>query len=152
MNKHTDSPITEELYERASSLYDPSASERELESWIYYLTHLIIGDTLFYVVPLSQKKSSLYTHILKSIESEIANNFLWVHLDCKLEFLVCSYLHGYTSYLAPMIRSEANNSLSPEGAFVVDKYNRNPQLHRVTFQTSEHRNALYIMSGYDSIT
>ncbi len=148
--KNADSTITIDLYELSKRLYTPDKSAGELESWIYYLTHLIIGDSLFYVVPLSQQKEKLYTEILQAIESKVSQNYMWVHLDCKLEFLVCCQLHSYHSYLEPIIHSEANCSLSKNGNFVVDTHNLHPQLHRVEFATSEHRNALYLISTYTS--
>jgi hypothetical protein len=139
------------LFEFCQSLYNPNQSPKELELWIYFLTHLIIGDTLFYTSTLPKENQQLYTHMMELIEEKISTNFHFVHLDCKVEYLVCCELSGYESSLVSEIGKELTNSLADDGHYVIDKINHYPQKTRATFDTSEHRNVLAIIAFYDEL-
>lgn len=120
--------------------------KKDLQLLIYLYTHCIIGETLFYFQPISQRMD-IYLNMLKEIEAIIANNPEDVHLDNKLEFLVCAALCGMESGLSPLIYAEAANLLTNEG-FIIDedKIDKRPDLRRQAFMLSEHTNALFIMT------
>ena len=64
-------------------------------------------------------------------------------LLCKFEFLVCSKMLDYNAKIIDSIRAEANRY---KNEFVRDP--RKPKRLN-TFDGSEHRNVLYVMSGLD---
>ncbi len=148
---NTDSEITTQLYELSKEIYTSDSDSQENEMWIYFLTHLIIGDTLFYIAPLCSSKRELYAEMIHHLQKSIERRYFEIHLDCKLEFLVCSHLTGSHSYLEDVILSEASESLSMDGDFVIDIYTSNKQLHRTTAITSEHRNVLFLLAFYEKI-
>lgn len=147
--KNSSSEASMHLYEIGRSLYKPEHSAQELELWIYFLTHLIIGDSQFYTSTL--RNTEFYKALLHEIEELITSNYLWVQLDCKVEFLVCCDICNYQTNLREVIGSEAHCSLSDSGNFIVDKYNLVPQKNRIDWVTSEHRNVLYLIAFYKQI-
>ncbi len=108
---------------------------------IYLLTHAIIGESQFYY---RQVKSKSFLPLIKELEQIIYDDYADISLDNKCEFLVCAKLCGYETRLAAIIASEASQSLSWSGNFIVE---RNAPLVRHTLRTSEHRNVLYVMSN-----
>ncbi len=147
----TDSSITSELYDVAGEIYDINSDPVQIEMWIYFLTHLIIGDTIFYTTKLSDAKKSLYKEMILKLEKVIEKNYFDIHLDCKIEFLVCAQLANYSSYLGKIILSECSVSISKEADFIVDTFSTNIQEHRKTAVTSEHRNVLFLIAYYNEI-
>jgi len=118
----------------------------DIQLMIYFLTHCIIGETQYYFRNIPEKKINEYRKLLLFIENVIEKQYFLIHLDNKLEFLVCCKILGYPSRLTTIIMSEAGNSLSPKGKFIIDRFNGNPQKKHVTLTKSEHRNVLYIMA------
>ncbi len=119
---------------------------QKLRSVAYFITHMIIGESQFYSKPLSAESISRYIPLFKKLEDLIATHFFSYTLDIKLEFLVCSRLLGYSTYLEKMIYSEALNSMSPYGDFIVDTYNVNEKTQKKDIKSAEHRNILFILS------
>jgi len=91
-------------------------------------------------------KSQDYRKMITDLEKIIVSNFDSIHMDNKFEFLVCSKLVGHKSKLHDAIWDEGEKSISPNGSFIIDKYNKNPQKNRIDLILSEHRNVLAIMS------
>ncbi len=113
---------------------------------IYLYTHCIIGESNFYTRTIPAGNLPLYTTMLSELETVIADNFERINLDNKLEFLVCARICGVTTNLSERIYAEAQQSISPEGTFIIDVHNDNAQADRNDFVRSEHRNVLFIMS------
>jgi hypothetical protein len=125
--------------------YDTSDKE-QIQLLIYFYTHCIIGESNFYVRPIDSAKLPIYHQMLGILEPLIDNNFNDINLDNKLEFLVCARICGFTTTIAVRIYEECENSISPDGTFIIDVHNKNIQTDRNDFVKSEHRNVLFIMS------
>lgn len=120
----------------------------QIQLLIYLYTHCIICDTNFYAQAVNPENIALFRKMLTELEQIIIDNYNNIHLDNKFEYLVCCRILGYlpSSQLTDRIDSEADQSLSDKGDFLIDKHNTFGQKARTTFATSEHRNVLYIMS------
>lgn len=127
------------------TLYDTD-NMQHLQLLIYLYTHCIIGESNFYTRRIAEDKLPVYHQMLAKLEEVIAQNFDKINLDNKLEFLVCARICGFDSELYDRIYAECEQSVSPEGTFVIDVYNENAQDDRNDFVRSEHRNVLFIMS------
>lgn len=125
--------------------YDLS-DKTHIQLLIYLYTHCIIGESNFYTRTIPESNRALYVAMLEKLEPIIEANLSSINLDNKLEFLVCARICGYDSRLFDPINAEAEQSLSPEGTFIIDIHNTNAQKDRNDFVKSEHRNVLYIMS------
>lgn len=113
---------------------------------LYFYTHCIIGESRFYYRKV-KSSLSVYKKMLERCEQIIAKDFFNVALDNKAEFLVACRLTGYASLLEDQIQSEAEQSLSPIGNFLVDTKNSfSVKGKKNGFMKSEHRNVLYLMS------
>jgi hypothetical protein len=142
-NDPTSLPL--ELFLDIDKLYDTNKIE-DLQLLIYFYTHCIIGESNFYTREIGANFLHLYQQMISKLEVIIANNYEKINLDNKLEFLVCARICKMVSTLSERIYQECNNSISPEGAFVIDVHNQNGQSDRNNFIKSEHRNVLFIMS------
>lgn len=112
---------------------------------VYLYTHCIIGESNFYQRTIT-KDISIYRLMLDRLESLISANYDEINLDNKLEFLVCCKIIDFNTELASRIHEECENSVSPEGTFLIDTHNRARQSNKSSFADSEHRNVLFIMS------
>jgi hypothetical protein len=137
--------------EVGGSQYDTS-DRLHLQLLIYLYTHCIIGESKFYYRALPDTET--YVTMIRQLETLIDEQFEAINLDNKFEFLVCAKLIGISSRLQDRIYDEARQSVSDTGLFLVDRHNSNPQPVNVTLVTSEHRNALFIMStlGFKPLT
>lgn len=133
------------FYELGSLGYD-GFGKTGLQLNIYFYTHCIIGESLFYSRALPQETLPVYVAMSEYLEGLIAANYADINLDNKFEFLVASLLCGYRPGLSGRIYEEANRSLADEGDFLVDRYNSFPQPDRQSFAASEHRNVLFLLS------
>lgn len=114
---------------------------------IYLYTHCIIGETKFYARAIPGQLLPAYQKMLQRLESIITDHFDDINLDNKLEFLVCCRICNFDTPLKTRIDDECARSVSDNGDFLIDRHNKNQQLSRQTFASSEHRNVLFIMSG-----
>ncbi len=151
------------LYSRVvledESLYDPAlflevgASQYDLSNpihlqlYIYLYTHCIIGESNFYSRQLHEQYLPTYRKMMDELEDQIEAHFTEINLDNKFEFLVCCKLVGKSSKLESQIFTEAKQSVSEDGTFLVDRHNTNPQSANSTLDLSEHRNVLFIMAN-----
>ncbi len=117
----------------------------DLDLLIYYLTHMIISESLFYTRSIENR--GFYFNILDFLEKVIDKYYFFTSLDHKFEFLVCSRLVGKTSFLKQKILDEASFSIKNDNEiFLVDKHNFFASNSKVKdFDNSEHRNILFIM-------
>lgn len=119
-----------------------------LQLYIYLYTHCIIADAHFYVMPVPTYALSTYIKMLQRLESVIAAHSQELSLDTKLEYLVCCRICSFNSSVTKMIYDECRASVSPEGTFLVDTLNAfADRPAKKTFDASEHRNVLFIMSS-----
>lgn len=147
--------LTRVLYEESN--FDPGQfiniaskyntnDKTDIQLLIYLYTHCIIGASNFYVSSVPQTERQTYTAMLEELEPVIESNYTNINLDNKLEFLVCCRIVDFESSLYAQIYSECNSSISEKGTFIIDKLNSNKQKNRASFNKSEHRNVLYLMS------
>jgi hypothetical protein len=129
-----------------ASQYDQS-SKLHLQLLIYFYTHCIIGATHFYHRDVPSSQVQIYTAMTDKLEELIVDWFDDINLDNKFEFLVSCRILGRHSILEGRIRAEAEASISPEGPFLIDTKNNNPQSTNINFDKSEHRNVLFLLSG-----
>jgi hypothetical protein len=113
---------------------------------IYFYTHCIIGESNFYNQAVSPERLPTYVRMLDHLESIIETHFTDINLDNKLEFLVCCRILGRQSSLRDRIYQECEQSVSPEGMFLIDTVNTPKRSNKTSFASSEHRNVLFIMS------
>ena len=139
-------PVDANLFLQAGTGYDLS-DMLNLQLKIYLYTHCIIGDSNFYTEQIPTANIDTYHAMLSELEQLIADNFDSINLDNKLEYLVSCRIVGFESNLYDSIDAECQKSLSPEGDFVIDMHNKNLQEDKTSFDKSEHRNVLYIMSA-----
>jgi RimK family alpha-L-glutamate ligase len=117
------------------------------ELQIYFFTHCIIGASRFYSEKIKEADLHIYHKMLRKIELIITEHFQEISLDNKFEFLVCTRLCHFHSSIEDQILAEADQSLSPDGNFLIDtKNSKAAPDERNDFVSSEHRNVLYIMS------
>ncbi len=121
--------------------------ENRFDLQIYFFTHCIIGASRFYSEKIKEADLPIYRAMLEMIEHTITEHFQEISLDNKFEFLVCARLCYFHSSIEDRIQSEAAQSLSPDGNFLIDTQNSKaaPE-ERNDFVGSEHRNVLFIMS------
>jgi hypothetical protein len=130
---------------RIASGYD-MRNKKHTQLLIYLFTHCIIGETNFYTQTIDPGRLNKFTRMLGILEAVISDNYDLINLDNKLEFLVACRICDYSSNLFEEIYRECDESLSHEGHFLIDQHNKNAQEDRKSFERSEHRNVLYIMS------
>ncbi len=125
--------------------YDLSQKEH-LQLLIYLFTHCVIGETNFYIRPIDRDRMPTYHKMLEILDKIIKENYELINLDNKLEFLVCCRICSYKTGISKKIYAECHRSISSEGHFLVDSDNQFGQESRKSFEKSEHRNVLFIMS------
>ncbi len=144
---HEDIPADSLL--RIARHHPPQSDPDLIQLSIYFYTHCILGESRFYYQTIPKEKRSTYQHMLQACEQLIVDNFSHIHLDNKLEFLVCARMLQMPTRLEDAIYTEVTQSLSKEGTHLIDRVNTFPQKHRRTLETSEHRNILFLMSLAD---
>lgn len=144
IRRNEDTLPLERFYEIGKT-YDTS-NLLHIQLLIYLYTHCIIGESNFYTREIAADKLPVYQKMLATLEPVIADNFERINLDNKLEFLVCARICNFSSDLFERVYAECEQSVSPEGTFVIDVHNENAQADRNDFVRSEHRNVLFIMS------
>lgn len=137
-------PFLRRVNELGTSYNTTEATDIQL--LIYLYTHCIIGASNFYLAPVEGSEKEMYTAMLAELESVISQQYDAINLDNKFEFLVCCRLLGYQSFLTERIHAEARQSISQDGAFLVDRLNQNAQSDKTSLSDSEHRNVLFILS------
>ncbi len=113
---------------------------------IYFFTHCIINASRFYSQKINEHQI-IYLKMLRALEEIVAKNYTKLNLDNKLEFILCCRLLDYKSILEDIVQSEAEQSLSGQGNYLVDMHNTVAYMkNKNDFMQSEHRNILYIMA------
>lgn len=134
------------IFVNAANAYDLS-NPTDIQLKIYLFTHCIIGESNFYTQHIPQYRIKFYKPMLLQLENLINKNYDSINLDNKLEFLVCCRIVNYSTKLFEKIDDESISSISNEGDFIIDRHNHNAQNDKTSFDKSEHRNVLYIMSS-----
>lgn len=138
--------LTEELFPRKIDVYaemlEKTLRVEQSENVIYLYTHIMLCESRFYHQEIRDHQE-LYLRALKSCDEIIVKYYNDISLDMKFEFLVCSKMLDYSAKTIDSIRAEANRH---KNEFVRDP--RKPERLN-TFDGSEHRNVLYVMSGLD---
>ncbi len=129
--------------------HTPDSDPELIQLSIYFYTHCILGESRFYYRNIPEDALPTYRQMLHECEQLIADNFSNVHLDNKLEFLVCARILHTATRLESSIYEEVLQSLAPDGPFLIDRVNNFPQKNRRDIETSEHRNILFLMSLSD---
>ena len=134
------------MYEIGKNSYTLS-DKTHLKLYIYFYTHCIIGESLFYTRQIPKHLREIYTTMLRDLEDVIDEHFIDINLDNKCEFLVCCQILDLPTRIRSRIEHECQNSVSDQGMYLIDRHNTNPQIDSSDFNKSEHRNVLYIMSN-----
>jgi hypothetical protein len=145
IRKNNEELNTARLFQIAKH-YD-STSAQHTQLLLYLFTHCVIGESNFYTRIIPAQFLATYQEMLRQLEAIIGISYDTVNLDNKLEFLVCCRICNYDSELSAKIYDECSRSISLDGTFVVDTHNKNAQTERNSFDRSEHRNVLLIMSA-----
>lgn len=123
---------------------------QELLLYFYFVTHCIIGDSLFYAKPISHKHLQTYQSTLRKLDEILmSDSYNLLHMDVKFETIVCARMCGLRLKSEAKIYSEARRSLSVNGNFIVDIHNESAQEDFADLSSSEHRNILFLMSCTD---
>lgn len=123
---------------------------QELLLYFYFVTHCIIGDSLFYAKPISDKYLQMYQSALRKLDEILmSGSYNFLHMDVKFETVVCARMCGLRLKSEAKIYSEALQSLSADGNFIVDIHNKATQEGFKDLSSSEHRNILFLMSCKD---
>ncbi len=122
--------------------------DSELRLKIYFLTHCLIGASLFYIKDINSGEKKLYRKLVKELEKLVKNNYFQVTLDNKFEFLVTAKLADYSSNLREIIESEARSAFSLHGNYLIDQLNQTEKIYGDNIISSEHRNILYLMAMF----
>jgi len=118
----------------------------EIRLLVYFFTHCIIAASDFYVTALPPQHTATYQAMLNYLEDKIGTYFAHLSLDVKLEFLVCCRIASYKTTLTNQIYTECQQSISPEGAYLIDTVNDFAKLKlKRDLAHSEHRNVLFLM-------
>lgn len=118
----------------------------QVQLLIYLYTHCIIGEAKFYYRAIPDTYRSVYLEMLADLEELFDTQLRNINLDNKFEYLVCCRLLGISSRHEAAIFAEAAKSFSPDGDYLIDRYNNNPQTVNVALDNSEHRNVLLLMA------
>ncbi len=108
----------------------------------YFITHLIINDTLFYTRKLPEARRARYNNFLERVVGAIQLAGLSsVSVDCLNELIVCCNLVGSDK---PELKSSVLQYVvqhkSSHGEYLVE-----PDLPEQTISDAEHRNVLFIL-------
>ena len=129
-----------------AELLDMSDPEQRL-LYFYYVTHCVIGESLFYSRPLPKQHLAVYTAALRKLDAVLMSDaFEDLHLDIKFEVLVCAKMCGIRLASTDNIYQQALQSLSPQGDFIIDTAGAQAQTGYATLSSAEHRNVLFLMS------
>lgn len=125
--------------------------EGNLHNKIYYWTHLVIANSLFYTKNLKPELGSVFGEKLKEIDLQIERWFEVISIDVKLEYLLALKILKLNSRIKKQILSEAERGIEGCG-FVCDPRKENE------LGIAEHRSMLYLgirkwnLRGSDRIT
>lgn len=120
---------------------------QELLLYFYFVTHCIIGDSLFYAMPISHKYLQTYRSALRKLDEILMSDaYSLLHMDVKFETIVCARMCDLRLKSEAKIYSEGLRSLSTNGHFIVDTHNKSAQENFKDLSSSEHRNVLFLMS------
>lgn len=140
------SPVT--MLSFASSLDLSNPDEQTL--YFYYITHCIIGESLFYSRAIPEQYKATYIDALSKLDTILMTDaYTELHMDIKFEVLVCAKMCGVHLRSAAKIYEEAMQSVSPQGDYIVDTVNNQAQQNYANLSSSEHRNVLFLMSCTD---
>ena len=114
---------------------------------IYFYTHAIIGESLFYSRKIELSKMTYYLEMMQVVEKMILENYFLTSIDHKFEFLMCCRICGYSSSLESKIFDEAELSLSDKGDYLVDKQNYYFNKKIDSLYHAEHQNVLFLMAN-----
>lgn len=118
----------------------------QLGTKIYFFTHCIIGESLFYAREIPNQNLHHYQKYLLYIENLIRDYYQKISIDHKLEFLVCCRICYYQSKLTNKIYQEILASISEKGDYLIDKLNIYSKINTDSLMSAEHQNVLFLMS------
>ncbi|MEK7152522.1 MAG: hypothetical protein AAB834_01120 [Patescibacteria group bacterium] len=146
--EHTDSDaIDVNYFYKLGEGYDTTNPDH-VRLLTYLYMHCIIAESNFYTKAIPKQLLPGYARMLQKLEAIISEHYIGLSLDTKLEFLVCCRICGFDSSLTSRIYTECQASLSSDGTFIVDTQNTfAANSLKKTFEASEHRNVLFIMSA-----
>ncbi len=124
---------------------DPTKPD-ELSMLIYFYTHCIIGESLFYSREIPSDLLPVYKDVIQTLEHIFMENYTNTSLDHKFEFLVCCRICHYQTKVETRIMDETTHSLSPDGFFLIDSKNYYAGKKDTSVYGAEHQNVLYLLT------
>jgi hypothetical protein len=124
------------------ALHIPKDFDEKTRLQIYLLTHIIIGETLFYSRAVPDAHHDYYKDILSTLNTLANQHWESLTIDSKLEIALCSILLSQAN--SPIITKaiqEADSNFDSNLGFIVDP--KKP--HKNNLEWAEHRNVLYLM-------
>ena len=138
--RHDESALPlEQLVTVPLRLHRQTPLERQLQ--LYFYTHCMLGESLFYGRAIPAEPRPIYQQMLQSIESILAEYIDQTKLDNLFEFLVCCRMLDYQSPLELEIYERAEAAVTTDG-FIGEPLD--PRMG--TLQKAEHRNVLFLIS------
>jgi len=110
---------------------------------LYFVTHCILGDTLFYKRPVPAAQLADYWTMLTVAEETIGDRLEALTLDAQFELLVAHKLCSTSSPQENAILQRGQGQFDTKLGFIVDP--KRPTKN--TLETAEHRNVLFLMAN-----
>lgn len=122
-----------------------TANVYEQNRLLYLITHLIIGESLFYAKRITRDTTSL-KRLLGIADTAIITHSSSIRLDIKIETLLCAKLLGKRMRSrAPTLREARNSQFDKQHPYVIDIQNAYKGTSLTSPSASEHRNILLVM-------
>lgn len=130
------------LYDILESRWEAGvATEGGIQTITYFITHMIINDSLFYTRDVPAERRELHTSYLRRVEALIEEKGMDViSVDCHCELQLCFGMLGEVSKLRDQAKEYVTQYQSAEGIYITE-----PDLEKDLSQ-AEHTNVLYILA------
>lgn len=109
---------------------------------VYFVTHVLINDSLFYTRKIPTIHKELHLKRLKRIEDWLLGNFDKLSIDCLCELVVAFEMLSVRPTFKEDLYFHLLNNVSSKG-----KYLTEPDIPNKTVAEAEHTNVLFIL-GY----
>ena len=132
--------LIEKLYKIQEENWGKSlAQQNGLQLLVYFFTHVVINDTLFYTRPIPKEHLALHQQMLQKIEKELMKNTEKVSVDCLCEFIVVSQMLGMETALKERILKKITVISDAGDIYLAELDNQDQNLSE-----AEHTNVLFI--------
>ncbi|MFZ5376576.1 MAG: hypothetical protein ACOZAN_02795 [Patescibacteria group bacterium] len=110
-----------------------------LQSIAYFVTHIIINDSLFYTRPIPKERRELHLRFLDRLVTEIyPDRITDVSVDCHCEIQTCYLILESISPFMELAKQYVEQHTDPTNQFLIEEHQKS-----VPFSRIEHQNVLY---------